>query len=320
MRWITLFSMTKPSYASKIVLTLALAFTAAVTLAAQGPTPAGAATGSGSETSAKGFTLFGKFEGSTTDGTTVLDMNTALGYNFNEHFGVNAGVPVFFLMPDGQTGIASNTTGLGNVSIGFHTDFELGPISYSSSVTAGLPTANTTKGLSTGRVMVDWDNRFDHTWGRVTPYIDIDLGNGINNLTNPYRHHATAQRPYITLGKEVQFEGGTDVKLGRKMSLTVSGYDVVPWGAQKVYSLVLRRGQTSKRTTQHGRVYETSALSQGTADLDRDEGFNTSVGFQATPFMVLNAGYSRSVRFASNSFSFGVGFNLSRLFHAQGQQ
>jgi hypothetical protein len=247
-------------------------------------------------------------------------MNTTLGYDFNEHFGVNAGVPVFFLIPDGQTGIASNTTGLGNDSIGFHTYFELGPISYSSSVTAGLPTANTTKGLSTGRVMVDWDNRFDHTWGKVTPYIDISLGNGINNVTTPNLRRGAVQRPYITLGKEVQFEGGADVKLGRKVTVTVSGYDLVPWGAQKVYSLVVQRGQTGKGKARHGRVYETSAVSQGTADLDRDEGFNTSLGFQATPYIGLSAGYSRSVRFASNSVSFGVGFNLSRLFQGLRQQ
>jgi len=63
----------------------------------------------------------------------VMDMNTALGYNFGEHFGIEAGIPVFFLVPDGQKGIASSTTGLGNVSLGVHTGFDLGPVSYSSS-------------------------------------------------------------------------------------------------------------------------------------------------------------------------------------------
>ncbi|HXN25146.1 MAG TPA: hypothetical protein VOA41_20620 [Candidatus Dormibacteraeota bacterium] len=322
----------KPSYVCRSVFLFAVVWAGSLTVRAQAPTPTqvpvgfagnfvgGKAEGNAAEQPPKGLTLSERFEGSTSDGTTVLDMNTALGYNFGEHFGVDVGVPVFFLVPNGQKGIASNTVGLGNVSIGVHTDFELGPVSYSSSITAGFPTASTTKGLSTGRVIVDWDNRFEHSWGNFTPYIDISLGNGINDVAMLNRLRAPVQRPYITLGKEVQIEGGADVKLGRKTTLSVSGYDVVPWGTQKVYSLVVRRGQTGKGKTRHQRVYETWAVSEGSADLDRDHGINSSVGFQATKYMGLNAGYSRSVRFASNSFSFGVGFNLSRLFHGQGQQ
>jgi hypothetical protein len=195
-------------------------------------------------------------------------------------------------------------------------DFDLGAISYSSSIAAAFPTASTTKGLSTGRVIVDWDNRFEHTWGHVTPFVDVAVGNGINSVTMQNRYRATVRRPYITLGKEAQFEVGADVKVGNAMTLSLSGYDVVPWGTQKVYSLVLRRGQPGNVNIRHGRVYETAAVSQGSPELDRDNGFNASVGFQATPYMALNTGYSRSMRFASNSFSFGVTFNVSGLFQA----
>jgi hypothetical protein len=322
----------KPSYVCRNVLIFVVVLTGSLTVRAQAPTPAqvpvgfagsiagGKAEASAAEQPTKGFTLFERFEGSTSSGTTVLDMSTALGYTFGERFGVDVGVPVFFLVPDGQKGIASNTAGLGNVSIGMHTNFELGPVSYSSSITAGFPTASTTKGLSTGRVIVEWDNRFEHSWGNFTPYIDISLGNGINDVAMSNRLRERVQRPYITLGKEVQIEGGADVKLGRKMTLSVSGYDVLPWGTQKVYSLIVRRGQTGTGKTRHQRVYETLAVTEGSADLDRDNGINSSFGFQATKYVGLNAGYSRSVRFESNSFSFGVGFNLSRLFHGQGQQ
>src|SRR5260370_30057869 len=109
--------------------------------------------------------------------------------------------------------------------------------------------------------MVEWEIGFEHAGGKVTTYIDISLGNGINNVTTPNLRRGTVQRPYITLGKEVQFEGGADVKLGRKMTVTVSGYDLVPWGVQKVYSLVVQRGQTGKGKARHGRAYETSAVS-----------------------------------------------------------
>jgi hypothetical protein len=309
-----LYSMKISTLFQRTALALALTFAGVATLAAQGPSPGGTGTASGEEKPAKGLTLNEKLEGSTSGSATVLDMNTTLGYNFNEHFGIAAGVPVYFLFPKAQKGIASNTNGLGNFYMDAHLDFDLGPVSYSSSLNAGLPTADTTKGLSTGRVMLDWDNRFDHTWGRFTPYIDIDPGNGINNLDNPYRHHVTFRRPFITLGKEVQFEGGSDVKLGGPVTLTVSGYDVTPWGPQKVYSLVLRRGQTGTGTVQHGRVFETSALTQGGADLVRDDGFNASLGFKATSHIDLSVGYGRSVRYALNNISFSVGFNLSRMF------
>lgn len=310
-----------------LVLILLLVLPGAVTIRAQQPTATATpvafkpaisgvqASDSTAEPTIKGFTLVQRFEGSTSEGTTIVDMNTALGYNFSEHFGIGVGVPVFFLAPDGQPGIASNTTGLGNISIGVHSDFDLGPISYSSSITAAFPTANTTKGLSSGRVIVDWDNRFEHSWGIFTPYVDVSLGNGINNVAMASAIQGRVQRPYITLGKEMQFEGGIDVKLAKKVTLGASGYNVVPWGKQKVYSWVVRRGTVGTGKNRRERVYETMAVSEGSSDLDRDNGFNTAVGFQATRTIGLNFGFSRSVRFESNSVSFGAGFNLSRLFH-----
>jgi hypothetical protein len=306
--------MKKPSLIAKSLFTLILSLAGAVTLAAQAaPSPAATGPGNTEEKPVTGLTLNEKFEGSSSDSTTVLDVNTTLGYNFSEHFGLDAGVPVYFLVPKAKKGVASSTTGLGNFYMDAHFDFDLGPVGYSSSLNVGLPTADTSKGLSTGRVMVDWDNRFDHAWGRFTPYIDIDPGNGINNLTNPYRHHGTFHRPFITLGKEVQFEGGTDIKLGRPFTLTLSGYDVAPWGTQKVYSLILRRGQTGTGKIPHGRVFETAALTAGSADLVRDDGYSASLSVKPTSYIDLDVGYTRSVRYALNTFSFGIGLNLTRM-------
>lgn len=299
-------------------VTLLLALMEAGVLFAQSPT--GNALPNKEDMPAKGLTLNERFEGSVSGSATVLDTNTALGYNFNEHVGVNGGVPLFFLLPNTQTGTASSTNGLGNAYLGIHIDVDPGPVSYSSALTAGFPTADTTKGLSTGRLMIDWDNRIDRTWGRLTPYIDIDPGNGINYLSSPNWHRATPRRAFITLGNEVQFEYGADVTLAGPLTLTLSGYNVEPWGSQKVYSLVVRRSQSGRATVQHGRVFETSALTQGSANLVRELGYNGLLDLKASRFIDVSMGYSRSVSYALNTFSFGISFNFSRMFSGRAKQ
>jgi hypothetical protein len=304
---------------SKSIMILPLTLVGTTLVFAQAPTPTANNVGSKEGPQTRGVTLNERFEGSVSGTATVLDTNTMLGYNFNEHVGVNGGVPMFFLSPKIQTGTASNTNGLGNAYLGIHLDVDAGPISYGSALTAGLPTADTTKNLSTGRVMVDWDNRFDHTWGRLTPYVDIDPGNGINYLSSSDHARAIPQRPFVTLGNEVQFEWGADVKLAGPLTLTASGYNVEPWGPQKVYSLVLHRGQSGKGTVQHGRVFETAALTQGGADLVREHGYNASLDLKLSSFIDISAGYSRSVTYALDTFLFGVGFNLSHIFNRRTQ-
>jgi hypothetical protein len=292
----------------------------AVPLLAQGTAPSGTANASNSEKPARGLAFNERFEGSTDGSATLLDLNTSAGYNLSQHFGFDVGVPIFFVLPKTQSGVATNTTGFGNVYLDLHTDFDIGPVSYGSSFTAGVPTGSVANNLSTGRVMVDWDNRFDHSWGRLTPYLDVDPGNGINNLTNPHQHRATPHRPFITLGTEVQIEAGADVQLASPLTVTGSIYDVAPWGAQTVYSGVLKRGQTGKGTVTHGRVFDTSAVTQGSAALVSDQGFNASVNLKPKPFVDLSAGYSRSMSYAYNTFSFGVAFNMSpKLRHAAGR-
>ena len=295
------------------LLAAMLSLAGAAALLAQGSVAAGKANADNQEKSARGLALIERFEGSADGSAAVLDLNTSAGYNFGEHFGFDGGVPVYFLLPKAQPGVATNTTGLGNVYVDLHTDFDIGPVSWGSSVTGGFPTASTTKNLSTGRVMVDWDNRFDHTWGRVTPYVDVDPGNGIDNLTNPHQHGATPHRPFITYGPEVQIEAGADVKLAGRLTLTGSAYDVAPWGTQTVYSAVLKRGQTGKGTTSHGRVFDTSAVTTGGASLVRDQGFNVLAHVKPKPFVDLGVGYSRSIAYALNTVSFGVEFNVSRM-------
>src|SRR6266545_3415476 len=43
---------------------------------------------------------------------------------------------------------------------------------YATAVTAYAPTGSVAKGFSTGRVGVDWTNRFEHTFHRLTPFFE----------------------------------------------------------------------------------------------------------------------------------------------------
>jgi hypothetical protein len=252
----------------------------------------------------KGLTWRESFEGSSSQDGQVMDLNSSFGYNLNKFFGWDVGVPVFFLRQSSRTtGTGANSVnGIGNV----YTDLRLNApnplLNYSSSITVAAPTGDTTKGLSTGRITVDWDNRVDRGFGRLTPFFDAGVGNSISD-TRFFR------RPFITLGPVAHFEGGVDIGILKLLTFTASAYDIQPWGTQRVFSRV----QTTTTTTGHGRVFETSRETLGTADLTRDHGFSGGLSLKIFKYVVLEAGYTRSIRFALDTVSFGIGFDLTPL-------
>ena len=64
----------------------------------------------------KGFSLYGGFQGSANSAGLVTKLDTSLGYNFNRHFGMDIGVPYYFVRPSATT---SSTTGTGFTKIFF---------------------------------------------------------------------------------------------------------------------------------------------------------------------------------------------------------
>ncbi len=65
-----------------------------------GQSPVPAATGATKDNPGgftPGWTLGGKFEGSYSSDGGVYDFGSALGYNFSRHFGVDLGVPFYFV-------------------------------------------------------------------------------------------------------------------------------------------------------------------------------------------------------------------------------
>jgi hypothetical protein len=287
-------------------------------LAAQAvPAGRGPLGGSESQKPTKGFTLYESFEGSTTTDGQVMDLTTTVGYNFGKSFGVDVGVPVYFTRaaaPFVTSGLRSGNS-LGDVFTDVRFSLEGALLNYSSTITAAAPTGAPGNGTSTGRATVNWDNRFDHDFGRFTPFADIGVGTSVRDTRR-------FQRPFKTLGREAQFEVGSDVAIWGPLSFSASAYDVAPWGTQRVFSRVKRAPKaatsgagsgSSSGKGGRGRVFETQNETVGTADLVRDNGFSAGFTLNPVPIVTVDVGYTRSVRFALDTITFGVGVDLSSL-------
>jgi hypothetical protein len=260
-----------------------------------------------------GWTLGTKFEGSSSGDGAVYDLGSALGYNFSRHFGIDAGVPLYFVTT--PTTIKKNNPGaVSGIGIGtFFTDlrwnYSNSSLNFSSAVHLTAPTGETKKGLSTGHATWNLANHIDHAFGDFSPFLDFGAGNNI--MDTRFFH-----RPFITYGYNAQFNGGIEYDPG-KFSFSASAYDVAPWGNQTVISRVFRCGAAAKCNaggpTKNRKSFTTASVSTGAADLVRDNGFNGGIDYKPVGYIDLEFDFSRSVPLQLNSYSFGIGVDLSWL-------
>jgi hypothetical protein len=260
-----------------------------------------------------GLSLYEKFEGSTSSGTDVFDMNTSIGYDFDRFLGVDLGVPVYFVTPPSASKlIASQSNGLGNAYMDIRLTLNNPIFHFTSTPSAAFPTGDMSKGFSTGHVTFNWDNEIERSFGRFTPFLDVDPGNGLNSITNAYTR--VIQRPFITLGKEVEFIGGLDVDVFGPFSVRVDAYDVQPWGQQEILSRILKENTVTVKGVTHNRYYAVTSITNGGADLVKDNGYDAALDATLKRFVLLELGYDYSVHYASGTVFFSAGFDLSRLF------
>lgn len=260
-------------------------FLLAISAAAQAP-PQGT-----TKIDQEGFTWTETFEGSGNTDGFITDLNSTLGYAFGRHFAVDMGVPYFFFEPSTSKTGTSSASGLGNPYLGLRYSAKGSALEFSTSLNGAIPTASTPKGLSTGHVTVDWSNHFAHGFDLLTPFVDLGLGNSIPDTR--FLH-----RPYISYGDVAHFEGGAELDLGDRFSVTASGYYILPWGPQQVF---LRGSKSSSGPTTGG------------VSLTRDDGINLGFDYNLTRSLDLSAGYSRSVYSALDTYSFGIGVNIASL-------
>ncbi len=265
----------------------------------------------------KGFNAYENFRGMVNHSGTLLKLDSTLGYDFNRYFGVFTGVPLYFASD------SSNTPGQTRLHDAGAGDFYFGAdayafnryVDYTSTLTISAPTGSVSKGFSPGKPTVDWNNRFRHKFGRLKPFVTAGVGNTVPDSD-------LITRNFISLGKVSHFEEGVEFEIAPTVYFGSSAFQIVPFGNQQVFN---RFDGAAPRDDHggHGNAAPpqppppVAATSTSGNDLTREHGFDAWFGFEPTRIVSLELGYSRSVTFALNSFSFNLGLNVGKLFRSK---
>lgn len=244
----------------------------------------------------KGVTYYEFYGGSATGSGYITTLESTLGYNFNQYFGIDVGVPVYFIGASANkplrtpAGLALPTsfseTGVGDVFVDLMYTRMNPTLNYLSSVRLGAPTGSLRDGLTTGHVTFDWDNYVDRDFGRLRPYVDVGFANSILDTHYLYR-------PYTTYGYVVHSEAGASVEVVSPLRVGASFYDDAPIGPQTVFR---RPGGLEVR---------------GPASIDRDDGASVFATISPISVVLIEVGYDHSFVYDVNSFSFGLSFNVA---------
>jgi hypothetical protein len=277
---------------------------AALALVAMGTAQSVPATSSQSDT---GFTSYVDFDGTSNAEGQVYRLNSNIGYSFTQHFGMDMGVPIYFLRPSSSTTGGTSGNGLGNPYLDLRLKFLNPAVNFGSVLTGYAPAGDSKLGLSTGRATFDWTNHFDHSFNNLTPFLEAGLSNTVADTQ-------LFLRPFTSLGMNTHFQGGASYQVGKYFNVGASGYDIQPFGQQTIFSKVANGGGQVGMSS-HGRPFQNNQQITGTADLAYDNGFSAWVGASPSPYLDLQLGYTRSIQYDLNSVSFSMGVNVGRLYH-----
>ena len=254
---------------------------------------------------AHGFTLFEEFRGSTSNQGQFTILDTSVGYDFNRHVGIDLGVPYYFfratpnLVP-GERHIWDNRVGdpYGDVRL----TFENRVLNYATVVTLTVPVQET-GAFSTGRLGVDWFNHFDRPIGRLTPYVNVGISNGLLDtrlVTEPFRVFDS----FRSLGFLANGEGGMTLRVANRLLVGGSYYALEPSGSQKLYSANGIRNFFLLPNGSAGSV----------SDFTHDRGYSAFLRINPTRFMYIEPAYVHSLKFNEDAATVTVGFDLRALF------
>ncbi len=256
----------------------------------------------------KGILWFERFNGSSNTDGQVMALTSSTGYNFNKYFGVDMGIPIYFIRASSTTTTTGmqSSNGIGDVFVDLRLAVANPLLNFSSTLTGTAPSGDSAKGRSTGHATFNWDNNFEHDFSRLSPFVDVSVGNSLNQ-------RRIFLQPFISFGKVASFEAGTGVQIVGPLSVSASLYADVPWGTQHVFSRFVAAGTSRAGAVRHNRVFEQSHETVGTSALDRDNGLNVGASFTPVRYVDFELGYSRSMHYQLDTVSFGIGLNLSSL-------
>jgi hypothetical protein len=251
-----------------------------------------------------GFVAYEEFDGTTNSDGQVYELHSSIGYNFNQHFGMDVGIPVYFVRPSSTAG-GTSSNGIGNPGVDVRLKFLNPVLNFGTTLTGSAPVASVSKGFSTGHGTYDWTNHVDHAFSSLTPFGEI----GISNTVTDSR---LFMRPFTAYGFNTHLQGGANYDLWKFFSVGASGYDILPSGTQTIFSKVAH-GQGNGGSVSHGRYFQNNQQTTGAADIARDNGFSTWLDASPSGAVDLELGFTRSMHYALNSVSFSIGFNLTEL-------
>jgi hypothetical protein len=280
-----------------LLLLLGTCLLGSASLNAQHTTPAG---------EAHGFTLFEEFRGSTSNQGQFTILDTSVGYDFNRHVGIDLGVPYYFFRATpnsvpGERHFWDNT--VGDPYFDIRLTFENRVLNYATAITATVPVAET-GAFSTGRLGINWFNHFDRPIGRLTPYVNVGISNGLLDtrlISQPYRVFYS----FRTLGFLADGEAGMTFRVANRLIIGGSYYTLQPSGSQKVYAA---------NGVQNFFIVPIGASTATISDLTHDRGYSAYLRVNPTRFMYIEPAYVHSIKFNQDAATLTVGFDLRALF------
>ncbi|HEY2914752.1 MAG TPA: hypothetical protein VGK21_15410, partial [Candidatus Angelobacter sp.] len=128
-------------------------------------------------------------------------------------------------------------------------------------------------------------------------------------LANAVPDTGLSTKPFTSLGLLSHMEEGGEFELVKHFSMGGSGYEIFPFGNQKVFSKIVGKGSGGQGKGKN--TFDLAAVTSGSG-LTRENGFNSWVAFDPTPLWRVQLGFTRSVTYDLNSFGFNLRMNLGK--------
>jgi len=220
----------------------------------------------------------------------------AIGYNVNDHFNIDITVPIYFyrlaesrsLRPKHNAQLVNQRAEVGDVVFGLHGLLDSKFVGYQVTGAVTAPTGDKAYGLTSGRVTFDVTNHFERAFRKITPTLDIGIGDS-STLVN-----RLVTKNYTSLGPLAHFQTGLGITLFHDISFESDAYEQLPVGDQKTYG-PSRKG---KATVVTGR------------NITEDNGFTSSLDIPLDRHTTFSTYYNRSLRIRSDTVSVGITYVL----------
>lgn len=220
----------------------------------------------------------------------------SVGYSFNDVFSVDATLPIYMYRlaesiaarPRANQLLVNQRGELGDLILGMHAQFLPALFQYQATIAVTAPSGDEAYGLTTGRATFDLNNHFERTFGRLTPTLELGVGDSstlVNRLVN---------KNYTSLGPLAHFQIGLGIDLPHRVSFETDAYEQLPIGDQKIYG-PSRKGRPTIVTGHN---------------VTEDNGFTNSLELPLDRHTALSAYYSRSLRFHIDSVAFAITYIL----------